>query len=95
MLVLGRGVAGATCLRGIWGFHGDHRPHGDRLLQLRRDRPVLTVVVDTPERIAAAFAIVDELTVEGGLVTSEIVPAMAASAPGARRGGLELASRRS
>ncbi len=89
------GVAGATCLRGIWGFHGDHRPHGDRLLQLRRDMPVLTVVVDTPERIAAAFAIVDELTVEGGLVTSEIVPAMAASAPGARRGGLELASRRS
>src|SRR5262249_42749169 len=30
------GAAGATCLRGVWGFHGDHPPHGDRLLQLRR-----------------------------------------------------------
>ena len=23
---------GATVLRGIWGFHGDHQPHGDKLL---------------------------------------------------------------
>lgn len=89
------GGSGATCLRGVWGFHGDQLPHGDRLLQVRRRVPVLTVIVDTPERIAAAFTIVDELTAEGGLVTSEIVPAMAASAPGARRGGLELAPRRS
>ena len=34
---------GATCLRGIWGFHGDHAPHGDRLLQLRRHVPVVTI----------------------------------------------------
>ncbi len=25
-------AAGATSMRGIWGFHGDHAPHGDRLL---------------------------------------------------------------
>jgi hypothetical protein len=31
------------------------------------------VLVDTPERIAEWFAIVDELTAETGLVTSEIV----------------------
>lgn len=85
------GGSGATCLRGVWGFHGDHPPHGDRLFQIRRHVPVLTIVVDTPQRIAAAFQIVDQVTCETGLVTSEIVPAMAASAPGARRGGLELA----
>ena len=49
------GASGATCLRGVWGFHGDHAPHGDRLLQLRRHVPVVTIIVDTPERIADSF----------------------------------------
>jgi PII-like signaling protein len=86
------GASGATCLRGIWGFHGDHAPHGDRLLQLRRQVPVVTIIVDTPERIADSFEIVDELTDEAGLVTSEMVPAMASLSEGRRqRGGLRLA----
>jgi PII-like signaling protein len=42
------GAAGATSLRGIWGYHGDHLPHGDSFWQLRRRVPVLTVIVDTP-----------------------------------------------
>lgn len=74
------GIGGATALRGVWGFHGEHRPHGDRLLALRRRAPVVTVVVDEPERIAACFELVDELTAERGLVTSELVPAMSAVA---------------
>jgi PII-like signaling protein len=72
------GAAGATSLRGIWGFHGDHSPHGDRLLAIRRHVPVVTVAIDTPERIASLFDIVDELTTERGLVTSELVPAASA-----------------
>jgi PII-like signaling protein len=79
------GISGATTLRGLWGFHGDHPPHGDRLLQVARRVPAVTIVVDTPERIAAAFAVIDELTAERGLVTSETVPAMRAGsdeAPG-------------
>jgi PII-like signaling protein len=88
------GVSGATSLRGIWGFHGEHLPHGDRLLQLRRHVPVVTIVVDTPERIAAGFEIVDELTRERGLVTSEIVPAAQALSEERRRGGLRLARHR-
>ena len=89
------GASGATCLRGVWGFHGDHAPHGDRLLQLRRHVPVVTIIVDTPERIADSFEIVDELTDEAGLVTSEMVPAMASLAEGQRqRGGLRLARHR-
>ena len=85
------GVAGATTLRGIWGFHGDHLPHGDRLLQLGRRVPVVTIVIDTPERAAEAFAIIDDFTSEGGLVTSETIPAMRAAARGQKRGGLRLA----
>jgi PII-like signaling protein len=69
------GAAGATSLRGMWGYHGDHAPHGDTMWQLRRRVPVVTVVVDTPDRIAQWFEIADELTAATGLVTSEMVPA--------------------
>jgi PII-like signaling protein len=87
------GAAGATSLRGIWGYHGNHRPHGDSFWQLRRRVPVVTIVVDTPERIRRWFAIVDELTDETGLVTNELVPALRATGPGFTAGGLRLAQR--
>ncbi len=51
----------------------------------------MTIVIDTPERIARAFAIVDELTAEHGLVTSEMVPALSAMSAAETRGGLRLA----
>jgi PII-like signaling protein len=87
------GAAGATVLRGIWGYHGDHPPHGERFWSLRRHVPALTVIVDTPERVQRWWGIVDELTSETGLVTSEIVPAVRAAAPGHVAGGLRLAQR--
>ena len=86
------GLSGATTQRGIWGFHGDHAPHGDRLLQLGRHVPSVTVVIDTSERISAAFAVIDELTSERGLVTSETIPAMRASTGDHQRGGTRLAT---
>lgn len=79
------GVSGATTQRGVWGFHGGHQPHGDRLLQFGRRVPAVTVVIDTPERIAAAFGVVDELTREQGLVTSELVPVVHRPADAVRR----------
>jgi PII-like signaling protein len=85
------GAAGATSLRGIWGYHGDHAPHGDTFWQLRRRVPLLTVIVDTPERIRDWYAIVDELTDETSVVTSELVPAFHATGPGVQQGGLQLA----
>jgi PII-like signaling protein len=85
------GAAGATSLRGTWGYHGGHQPHGDSFWQLRRRVPVVTVIVDSSERTGDWFAIVDELTDETGLVTSEMVPAFRATAPGLERGGLRLA----
>lgn len=74
-LMRSQAARGATVLRGIWGFHGDHKPHGDKLFQLARKVPLMTIVVDTPQAIARSFAIVDELTAHHGLVTSEMVPA--------------------
>ncbi|WP_326547472.1 DUF190 domain-containing protein [Mycolicibacterium sp. ND9-15] len=84
-------VSGCTALRGIWGFRGGQRPRGDRLVQLSRQVPVTTIVVDTPTRIAAAFDIVDEVTAEDGLVTSELVPALVSLDDGRVRGSLQLA----
>jgi PII-like signaling protein len=85
------GAAGATCVRGIWGYHGAHQPHGDRFFSVRRHVPVVTVVVDAPERIRELYPIVDRLTRQTGLVTSEVVPAFRATGSGIRRGGLRIA----
>jgi PII-like signaling protein len=84
-------ATGATVLRGIWGFHGDHKPHGDKVIQLTRQVPVTTIVVDSPERIAASFDIIDTVTERHGLVTSELVPALASIDGGERVGGTALA----
>lgn len=77
---------GATVLRGIWGFHGDHPPHGDKMLTLGRHVPVVTTIVDTPANIAESFEVVDELTREDGLVTSEMVPALVSDERAVRQG---------
>jgi PII-like signaling protein len=82
---------GATVLRGIWGFHGDHKPHGDKLFQLARRVPVTTIIVDTPESIARSFDIVDEVTSRHGLVTSEMVPAALSLDETQRLGDITLA----
>jgi PII-like signaling protein len=87
------GAAGATTLRGQWGYHGEHAPHGEAFWSIHRHVPVLTLVLDTPENTPRWFQIVDQMTSESGLVTSEIVPALRAAGPGIEHGGLELAAR--
>ncbi len=79
------GISGATTLRGIWGFHGDHAPHGGSFPQLSRHVPVVTTVIDTPERISAAFDVIDTLTAGRGLVTAETVLAMHPVTDGVQR----------
>jgi PII-like signaling protein len=88
------GARGATAIRGVWGFAGSRRPQGDRLFQLGRRVPVLTIVIDSPERIPASFSIIDDLTREHGVVTSEMVPALTTMTGTTRHGGLRLARHR-
>ena len=71
-----------------------HEPHGDKLIQFGRQVPVTTVIVDTPEGIAACFDIVDEVTGTHGLVTCEMVPALLLLDGGERRGTTDLADYR-
>jgi PII-like signaling protein len=79
-------ISGVTTHRGIWGFHGDRPPHGNRFIQLVRHVPAVTTVIDSAERISAAFDVIDEITSERGLVTSETLPAIRATSKQDQRG---------
>ncbi len=87
-----KSLDGATALRGIWGFHGDHQPHGDKLFSISRHVPVVTVIIDTPANITESFDVIDELTRGHGLVTSEMVPALVSDDGDNRHGGPPMAS---
>ena len=86
------GASGATAVRGIWGYSGDHAPHGDALLAVRRRVPVVLTLIDRPARTRQWWRLIDEITSEHGLVTSEMVPAFQAVGPGIASGGLRLAT---
>jgi PII-like signaling protein len=68
-------VAGVTVLRGVRGFYGQRTPFADRAWSVRRNVPVLLEAIDTPARVRDWWPVVDELTTEHGLVTSELLPA--------------------
>jgi PII-like signaling protein len=68
------GLAGLTTLRGVRGFYDGREPFADRLLSVRRGAPVVMVIIDTPGQIRAHWPLINTLTAEHGLVTSERVP---------------------
>lgn len=69
---LKEGLAGCSVLRGNEGFGATGRLHTAKVLSLSDDLPVVIVIVDAPDRIAAFLPQVSEL-VTGGLVTLEDV----------------------
>jgi PII-like signaling protein len=68
------GAAGATGLRGVWGFRGGGKPHGDRVLALRRDVPLLVEAVDTAERAARWRELALEIAGDQDVVYSQANP---------------------
>jgi PII-like signaling protein len=68
------GAAGATAQRGVWGFRGEGEPHGDRVLALRRDVPMLVEVVDAPEPAARWLELAHELACPGDVVHVQPIP---------------------
>jgi PII-like signaling protein len=71
-----RGAAGATAVRGVWGYRGGEEPHGDRVLALRRDLPLIVETVDTPERAEEWGELARALAAEGDVVYSQSVGGM-------------------
>jgi PII-like signaling protein len=64
------GARGATALRGVWGFRGKVAPHGDRVLALRRDVPVIVETVDSAEAAEKWLGIAESLAGDSDIVYS-------------------------
>jgi PII-like signaling protein len=67
------GAPGATALRGVWGFGGDVAPHGDRVLALRRDVPLIVETVDSVEGSWRWLEIAESLARDSDLVYRQAV----------------------
>ena len=68
----GRGLAGATVLRGLEGFGAHSRLHTARVLRLSTDLPIVVEIVDTREKIEEFLPVIDGAIGEG-LATLERV----------------------
>lgn len=66
------GLAGASVFRGIEGFGASSRIHTSRILSLSEDLPVVVVIVDTAQNIAAFLPELDELVSEGLIVLDDV-----------------------
>jgi PII-like signaling protein len=86
------GAAGVSVLRGVRGFHGERETVADGWLTIRRNVPVHAVIVDTPGMIQRLWPMIDGVTHEHGVVTSELVPASHAVRDGERRDTIPLAT---
>jgi len=67
------GFAGATVFRGIEGFGARSIIHTTRVLDLSSDLPVVIEVVDTAEQMEKLLPMLDEMVLQGVLVTMEKV----------------------
>jgi PII-like signaling protein len=72
----GRGMAGATVLRGTLGYGASSRIHTAKVLRLSEDLPMVIEIVDTPEKIAAFLPDLDTMITEG-MITLEKVNVIA------------------
>jgi PII-like signaling protein len=68
------GAPGATAQRGVWGFRGEDEPHGDRVLALRRDVPMVVEVIDAPEPAARWLELATSAACDGDIVYAESIP---------------------
>ena len=66
----GKGLAGATVLRGVAGFGASSTLHTDKVLRLSLDLPIIIEVVETEETIQGVLPTLDEM-IGGGLITLE------------------------
>jgi PII-like signaling protein len=85
-LLLERGMAGATVLRGIEGFGRAAHLHTTRILRLSEDLPVLIEVVDEEERLRSVLPELDAMVTDG-LITLERVEVIAYRAESRSGGG--------
>lgn len=69
-LFQGKGIAGATVLKGVAGYGGHGELHTDKLLRLSANLPLVVEVVDARDKIEALLPELDRM-VRSGMVTFE------------------------
>jgi len=60
-----QGIAGATVIRGVAGFGNHSRIHTTQMFELSSDLPMMMIVIDNSQAIAAFLPIVQEMVKEG------------------------------
>ena len=65
-------IAGATVYRGILGYGAKREPQRTHLLHISENLPLMISVIDTPEKIAEAAAIVEEMLGDGLIAISDV-----------------------
>lgn len=66
------GLAGASVFRGVEGYGASNHIHTTRILSLSDDLPIVIVIVDRPDAIAAFLPQLDELITEGLVVLDDV-----------------------
>jgi PII-like signaling protein len=66
------GLAGATGLRGIEGYGTSGRVHTDRIVDLAMDLPLVVLIVDQDDRIAAFLPILREMAPDALVTIDEV-----------------------
>jgi len=66
-----KGIAGATVIRGIYGYGASSVIHSSRTLVLSNDLPLIVEVVDSEEKINYIFPEIDKM-ITHGLITIEV-----------------------
>ena len=64
-------IAGATVYRGILGYGAKGHQHKKSFFHVSRDMPVMMSVVDSPEKITAAAAAIEDMLEDGLIVISD------------------------
>jgi PII-like signaling protein len=64
-------IAGATVYRGILGYGAKGHQHKKSFFHVSRDMPIMLSVIDSPEKITAAAAAVEDMLEDGLIVISD------------------------
>jgi PII-like signaling protein len=67
------GIAGATVGRAFMGFGAHSKIHTNNIVLLSEDLPVVVSIVDRPEKIAAFLPTLEEMVVEGTIVSWDVI----------------------
>jgi len=65
-------IAGATVYRGILGYGAKGHTHKRSFMHISRDLPVMISIIDTPEKLAAASAVIEAMMEDGLIVLSDV-----------------------